>query len=503
MLALLLLAAGAVEGTVTNSATGAPIRKAQVALRATQQNTVYQAWTDAAGRFRIENAAPGEYWMWTGAQGYESMSHRATSPAQRVTVKDGETVRDLAIRLVPLGRITGKVVDEAGDPVAGVSVRAMRNRYVRGMKTLETRERVTTDERGEFRLFDLDPGVWYLRAVKNLPFPKVTGRVHSTVIEEDYVPASTGPIEVAPGAEVQEAGLRLRKVPVYHFRGRVMDARTGAGVGGARVHALDDGWSVQVKEDGSFDIRAMTPGTYRMAAELNRDGQMVSAAQTVVVSDRDVDGVVFRLEPLLTVRGTAREAAEGTRVVLEPVAGIGWMTTATVAADGSFTLAGVAPQQYTVQVDAGKPDAYVKSIEWGSQDVSDSGRIDVAGEGAALALVFGTDGGTVEGRVRSSAPAAAPLFVTLAPEGRYAVRFDLLRTVSADGGVFSITGVAPGDYKLFAWELADQAVAESPEFRALLESKAVRVTVRAGDRRAVQADVITDEEASAARMKLR
>ena len=94
--------------------------------------------------------------------------------------------------------------------------------------------------------------------------------------------------------------------------------------------------------------------------------------------------------------------------------------------------------------------------------------------------------------------------VTLAPAGPLAARMDLVETVdTASDGSFKIESVAPGDYKVFAWELAEQDLAEYPDFRKLLESKAASVTVRAGESQSVPLTVITAAEVEQARRKLR
>jgi hypothetical protein len=71
------------------------------------------------------------------------------------------------------------------------------------------------------------------------------------------------------------------------------------------------------------------------------------------------------------------------------------------------------------------------------------------------------------------------------------------------GASFRLDNVAPGDYKVFAWELADEFMAESPEFRSLFESKAAAIAVHAGEHQTVRLSTITAAEIEEARRKLR
>jgi hypothetical protein len=233
--------------------------------------------------------------------------------------------------------------------------------------------------------------------------------------------------------------------------------------------------------------------------------------QQVTIEDQDVNGVVLRLEPAPTIRGTAQVEGDPARrlmpagVVLEPLGGMGEESSGQIQSDGTFAIPDVAPQTYRVMVERRPAGLYLKSLRLGDRDVSAEDRIDVTPGGGALALVFGNDPGTLEGTVQSAGPGPAPVIVTLAPDGRLTGRSDLVQTVDTEepGGSFHLESVAPGDYKVFAWELADKDMAESPEFRGLCESKAAAITVHAGEHQTARLSTITAAEIEEARKKLR
>ena len=61
------------------------------------------------------------------------------------------------------------------------------------------------------------------------------------------------------------------------------------------------------------------------------------------------------------------------------------------------------------------------------------------------------------------------------------------RVLGDPSGKFTIRGIAPGEYKIFAWDGIPGTVAEqNAEFLAPIESKGVAVIIRGGSSQTVQ-----------------
>jgi hypothetical protein len=509
---------GTVEGTVSNSVTGAPVRKALVTLRFTAQYSGREAMTDSAGHFRIDNVEPGAYAIFATANGYVTNIPDISldpPPANAVSVSDGQAVKDLALRLVPNGAISGRVLDENGDPIPGIAVEALRFTYSGDRKELHAQHTATTNDRGEYRLFDVVPGRWYLEVSRYVGIPAVPGRVHSTVVEEGY-PATFFPgvtessaaaaIDVAPGADLRQIDVRVRRSRVYHLRG-VTSA--GAVVYGSRCND-DRGAFAALKASpaGAFDFRGLGPGCYSISSAMPGPPKMVAPARQVYIADRDVDDLAFRLEPAFSIQGTilleesSPDKLARARVTLEPVGANAAPSFAVISADGSFTLDNLAPASYAVRV-APAPGLYLKSAHLGNVDISADCRLDATRGAGPLTIVMRGDGGKLTGNAR---PAVAwlPLRVTVAPEGAPSARFDLLHTVWPESdGSFHVDGLAPGDYKVFAWQTDNDGLTESAEFRKLFEGKATSVTVTANGLVTSEVRTITASEIEEARGRLR
>ena len=173
-------------------------------------------------------------------------------------------------------------------------------------------------------------------------------------------------------------------------------------------------------------------------------------------------------------------------------------------AEGAFVIKGVAQQVYQLQISRVPPGKYVKSIRLGDQE-NNSGEIDLTERSSAsLSIVLGADGGEVDGTVQNASgqPAAATQ-VTLAPAEEFAARSDLLKNAVTDAsGNFQITDVAPGEYKVFAWESDPDGSTQSAEFRKPFEGKGVAVMVGPKEKASVQVNVITAGEMEKERSNL-
>src|SRR2546427_285432 len=73
--------------------------------------------------------------------------------------------------------IAGTIVDEVGDPMPGVTVRVMRYQYLQGDRRLTPAGGGQTDDKGQFRVWGLMPGEYYVNGiVRNFNIGNFAGR---------------------------------------------------------------------------------------------------------------------------------------------------------------------------------------------------------------------------------------------------------------------------------------------------------------------------------------
>ena len=157
-----------IEGRVVRAGTGEPLKKAWVVLQKAEAREMPRAaTTDADGKFVLTDIEPGRYRLVTRRNGYVTREHGQRAPDRpgvTLTLAPGQRLDDILFELIPAAVIAGRVYDEDGEPAAGVMVEVMRYLYARERRQLVAVERASTNDRGEYRIFGLEPGTYYVSA---------------------------------------------------------------------------------------------------------------------------------------------------------------------------------------------------------------------------------------------------------------------------------------------------------------------------------------------------
>jgi protocatechuate 3,4-dioxygenase beta subunit len=450
--------------------------------------------------------------------------------------------------MAPVGTITGRVFDENARPVGHAAVLALSPAYRDDQQVQNIMQIVHTDDRGEYRLFSLVPGKYYVAvrpedpnrrsAVLNVvppgrrgPYeqattPVVTKRILPTgeTLEETYRFVYYGgstdfaravPLNVTPGSNLGAIDIPISagKMKSLHIRGRVIDGVTGNPAAGANVRLIPRTFSsfmiipqITTDANGRFDLNGVVPGSYQLYF-LGAQTPGVRPAPgvpppppppplmtmtAVEVGNEDIENinVTINLGSTVAARATIEGRQDGDpdvaklRVNMDAVpSGVALVGSVggQVAANGTVTIPNVWPADYRLTVQGIPPNTYVKSIRLGQLDLlADVFRIPTQVSGQ-VEIVIGADAATIEGKVvNDRQETSANVKVALVPDGPSRRRGDLYKSTVTDGsGGFRITGVAPGDYKIFAWEEADDGAWRSPEFLRQDESRGKSVRVSA------------------------
>ena len=149
---------GVIRGRVVAGDTGRPLRRAQITLTAPELGGLPRATsTDVQGRYELKDLPPGRYTVSVSRSGYLAMRYgqrRPNEPARPLQVGDGQIVESVDFSLPRSGSITGHILDDAGEPMAGAIVWAMRPMYLEGRRLLAIVSGgfQGTDDTGQFRL---------------------------------------------------------------------------------------------------------------------------------------------------------------------------------------------------------------------------------------------------------------------------------------------------------------------------------------------------------------
>jgi carboxypeptidase family protein len=513
-----------VAGMVVRKGSSEPIHFAHVTLTngGDEQKSLHGTTADD-GRFAIKEVPPGDYRITVTHNGYVTEAYgarRPMDPGVPLTLSSGKHVDDLIFRLIPAAIITGHVRDENGEALPWVQVTALLTYFALGKRTLMPASSSSTNDLGEYRLFNLPPGKYLLSAgyemsqAMGMSMAIAMGsREEREGLTTTYYPGTSDPqqaatVNVEPGAEIHSMDFSLRPSGVFHVRGHVSGLGPGpAGFGGAvmlrkgnsRLSAAMPERTAQVKtEDGTFDLDQVASGSYEIIAIEFAGDTPRMIHRPVEVGGADVDGVDLAFEPGVTVTGHLRwedkAAAPGVPLVIsleqdEQVFSV--HPTAEVQPDGSFELKNVSVDSYWVNVSGPAPDAYLKTARYGSSDALGNFRVS-SGSDATLELVGSARGAHIQGVVMNADPVpVSGVWVTLIPEDSNHHQKRLFQsTRSQANGKFEFRGVAPGNYTLFSWDNIEEHEWDDSEFLKPFKSRGISIRVIEGETKTADLTVI-------------
>jgi hypothetical protein len=442
-----------IGGQVYNQATDEPVNGATVVLtQATGAAKPMKFVTATRGLFLFEKLPPGRYLLFAECPGFARTAYGSRgNPVAGTTLSlvEGQQMNDLAFGLAPGASISGKVMRADGAAGQGKTVMALQPLYQRGKKEYVPLASAATGAAGEYKLEGLNAGT-YLLAVSEggaaTWYPGVAAAMDA------------GAVDVNAGAAVPGRDIRLVEAAGHRVAGSVAGERKAAIAwltprGGATGMILRTPAKI---EAGSFAFARVAPGAYVLSATESDGVTPVGSTALVTVGQKDMEGLTLhepaggKLDGEVALGAGSGALPEGIEVVLEATdAPLPRPARARVDEHGKFAFADLAPGHYAVHVLAPE-QFYVRTARYRGADVLESG-IDVGGVPSTLLIALSNSGASVGGTVRGADGSAMPgATVALVPVLR---RFTRYKEVTTDQfGEFHFVGVAPGDYKVFAWE---------------------------------------------------
>jgi hypothetical protein len=517
-----------IGGTVIDAVSGLPLKGAGVRLavsvgpnESAPASPSMSASTDANGRFLLEGLSAGRYLVLATHDGYVKADPRFGERGKWLLLAPGQHVNDIIVRLQPYAVIAGHITDEAGKPLRGVTVQAMRSSYLRGRRELHDVGHVATSAAGEYRIMGLAPGKYciYAKPPASLK-PKPAS-------DKGYVPLyyaaandRAHAITLVLRAGDQLAGIDVNLVPVrnVHIRGQVVNARTSLPSKEAEVTLLSDQGETIFSAGksfsaGAFEFQDVPRGSYVVVAQqpsTPQEAKTMWGWTTVEVKDTDLDHVEVSVGPGVDVSGriqvegkTAEDLHNGiTSMVgkLDPQGGqsLASLTpdidVASIKSDGTFVFREVPQGSYSVSFFLVPAGFYLGSS--GAGDVLETGITVTRGHSPpALELVLNSGAGRIDGTVASEELPAPAAVVALIPDGKQRAQPNNYRQALSDqSGRFAVRNIAPGDYTLFAWEQIERGAYFDPEFLAQYEERGKAVHVEEGGHMTVKLDAIPATE---------
>jgi Carboxypeptidase regulatory-like domain len=471
-----------ISGTVVDALTSAPLAQTRVTL-IDSTNPAKAIWTvtSADGRFTFTSLAAHKFALQGARRGYSRAAYDQHGQFSTAIVTGaGINTENLVLRLTPLAAISGRVLDESGEPVRNASVTLYREEDQDGLHRTHGRGRDTTDDQGFYEFSTIAPGNYYLstsakpwyavnppRAKGTNTSPTVVDRSLDVVYPSTFYNGTTDSDAATPiplrGGDHLQIDFHLNPVPALHVFIRVPEAENGRQpFPMLQRHDFDATELVNFQGSdqiapGVYEVTGVPPGRYSFHLGSESMFPQETISQMDLRTDNqevDISRVEHGTSLNISVKLPGREPPPSQLALALENAHHDRSDVAEVDASGRAVFSSVSPGQYSIRVFSGPIPYSVTRVITKGQEIS--GReISVAPAASQDVTVLLTAGVvSVEGFVKLGGRPVPGVMVVLVPKDPDSDQ-DLFRRDQSDlDGSFTVRGVLPGSYTLIALENA-------------------------------------------------
>jgi hypothetical protein len=265
---------------------------------------------EANGTFLLPDIRAGQYRIFFQHDDYlrgEYGQSGVDAPGRPITVGAGQRISNLTLAIVPACVITGQILDDNGDPISRIYVRVLRAADTQSERKLVKVAERQTNDRGQYRIYELPAGKYFISAAPYQP-PYIqqgryiqpsppglntfegagasplasmltTGRYVSPIVLESeslgetYYPgtidaASAREIDLTPGRTLNGIGMALKRLHLSRVTGRLIDGRTGQPVSGSVTlwTGSQQTTTFPAGANPTFEFGSLAPGSYTVKA---------------------------------------------------------------------------------------------------------------------------------------------------------------------------------------------------------------------------------------------
>jgi len=473
-------AAYRIAGTVVNAIGGGALGRARVSIADTKNPQNRQSIITAEdGRFEFKQVSAGKYSLQGAKRGFIPAAydeHEGFSTA--IVTGSGLDTENLVLRLAPSAVLSGKVLDESGDPVRQATVSLYREDRQQGVARIIRFRMATSDDQGAYEFATLDAGSYFISAtakpwyalhprashpgMEDLPAASVDQSLDAaypvTYYGDSTEPDDATPIPIRGGDHLQ-ADIHLNPVPALHLLYHVPDNGEHGFVVPVLQKPSFDGMEpvqhdgMQQVSPGVFEITGVAPGRYSVRVpgtgqgsddtevDLNNNGQEldlpIAQRPGTIKATVQVLGAAT-LPPQIEI------ALRNSKMRI-----VAWQEMDT---KGEVEFKELAPGKYEVLAGS-RPKAYSVVRMSSDSGVVPGHTLNVAaGSSLTVALSLAAGATNVEGFAKRAGKATPGAMVVLVPKDPESNHELFRRDQSDQDGSFSLRSVLPGSYTIVAIE---------------------------------------------------
>jgi protocatechuate 3,4-dioxygenase beta subunit len=472
-----------IAGTIVNAVGGNPLARAHVSIvdASNPKNTQWMV-TSEDGRFEFKQVGPGKYALEGAKRGFIPAGynqHEQFSTAI-VTGADFDTA-NLVLRLAPSAIISGKILDESGDPVRNAMVSLYREDRRVGVSRIIRFRNDSTDDQGAYEFARLDAGSYFI-SVTTMPWyavhpvssrqpgtedaPPTVDRSLDVAYQLTYYGDGTEPDDAAAipvrGGDHLQADIHLSPVPALHLLFHVRENSPNNGTLPVLVKPSFDGMEIaqrgttqfQMVSPGLYEMTGVAPGRYGVRMPGSGRGDQANNEIDVTNDGQELD--VSKMALGSKIKAKVKLLGEGS---LPSHLGIALRNSKIriaaweeVNAKSEAEFQGVAPGKYDVLAFAQSKEFSVVRISSKNSETPGHTLNVTAGSSDTVSLSLVEGAVNVEGFAKRAGKAAAGAMVVLVPKDPESHRELFRRDQSDQDGSFDLQSVIPGVYTIVAIE---------------------------------------------------
>ena len=506
---------GVIKGKILANNSEIPLRKVILSLRTAQSRNREQpktTRTNDSGEYEFKGIKPGKYVLRATRNGYIPQNYGQKPDnflTQRImsgtplTVRADEILEGINFKLIRGGVVEGRVVAQDSEPLSRVRVLLSRYGSFQGQRRLLPIRTDQTDDRGQYRIFDVAPGSYYLSANLSSPFGRNSARPS---FPSTYYPGVLNPqeaikVEVLSGNEIGGYDITLIETLSYSVTGQILQS-DGRPADSIRVSSTKDSGdsffsmsrgTTNSDSQGNFEISNLMSGRYRLIARSRINDGIQTASKTVEITNQNLDGITLtlgngaqisgKLFPKENLKDIDPRQIQIRMIPSISTRGMFGRSRATINEDFTFQIENILEGLYQFSVNLPPGNHYVKAIQSEGQDFSDTAfevrngdrirnlEIQISSEGAELT-------GWVEKKESRERVEGATVLLFSKNSNFWKSPARFTKTTQTDQkGNFSVRGLIPGEYLLCA--LLDHEPGRESEFNYLkkLETEAKQLNL--------------------------